>query len=354
MPHYVLNLYTEIYFFMKRRRDLATIKDIAEVLQISPSTVSKALNNATDISESLRQKVLDVAVEMGYHTKASRKLENRKLAILVQNMEYEEEGDFGFDIVLGFNQAAFRHSWKVDVIKVTPEMEETEKYDNFLLANSYSGAYLLGFTLDDPWFVQAAATTLPTIFLDNFIRENPKVGELCTDSNEGISLLLTHLLELGHTKIGFFTGPSNSNVFRIRRQAFLRYMTYSNHPVKDHWVIQGDIYRTSAANKLDAILNGEVTAIICSSDEAAIGVISECIRKGLRVPEDISVVGFDDIPAAANCTPPLTTVHQSRTQLGSGGFIALNSLLEGLPVSLTTLRPHLVIRSSTAPVRKED
>lgn len=99
---------------------MATIKDIANRLGVSVSTVSKGLNGASDISEELRQIVLDTAVEMGYSTKRSKKVENRKLAIFVENMDFETSTQFGYELVLGFKQNAFRHKWDVTVIPVPP------------------------------------------------------------------------------------------------------------------------------------------------------------------------------------------------------------------------------------------
>lgn len=90
---------------------MATIKDIANRLGVSVSTVSKGLNGASDISDELRQMVLDTAVEMGYSTKRSKKVENRKLCIFIENMNYETIDEFGYDIVLGFKQNAFRRKW---------------------------------------------------------------------------------------------------------------------------------------------------------------------------------------------------------------------------------------------------
>ena len=108
---------------------MATIKDIANRLGVSVSTVSKGLNGASDISDELRQMVLDTAVEMGYATKRSKKVENRKLAIFIENMDYEAATQFGYEIVLGFKQNAFRHNWDVTVIPVTPAFQLAEKYD---------------------------------------------------------------------------------------------------------------------------------------------------------------------------------------------------------------------------------
>lgn len=98
---------------------MTTIKDIADRLGISLSTVSKGLNGANDISEELRQLVLDTAVEMGYQTKKMKKEEFKKLCLFIKNMDYESPEDFGYDIILGFKQSAFRDNWNVDVIPVT-------------------------------------------------------------------------------------------------------------------------------------------------------------------------------------------------------------------------------------------
>lgn len=151
---------------------MATIKDIANRLGVSVSTVSKGLNGASDISDELRQMVLDTAVEMGYSTKRSKKVENRKLCIFIENMNYETIDEFGYDIVLGFKQNAFRRKWDVDILPITPAFQEEEKYDTFLLKNGYCGAFLMGLALHDSWIKQLENTTMPTVLLDNFISGN--------------------------------------------------------------------------------------------------------------------------------------------------------------------------------------
>ena len=161
---------------------MATIKDIAARLGVSISTVSKGLNGASDISEELRQTVLDTAVEMGYSTKRSRKVENRKLALFIENMNYESIDEFGYDVVLGFKQNAFKHKWDVDIIPVTPQLQAEEKYDTYILKNGYCGAFLVGFALHDEWMQQLKNTTMPTVLFDNYIENNPNVAYVGTDS----------------------------------------------------------------------------------------------------------------------------------------------------------------------------
>ncbi|MBR5359897.1 MAG: substrate-binding domain-containing protein, partial [Lachnospiraceae bacterium] len=100
-----------------------------------------------------------------------------------------------------------------------------------------------------------------------------------------------------------------------------------------------------------AFLENGATAIMCGNDLIASGVVEECKARGLRVPEDISVIGFDDIPIASAMTPALTTVNQNRLELGKGGYAMLSSLISGIAISKALLRPKLVVRKSTSKAR---
>ena len=209
---------------------MATIKDIANKLGISVSAVSKSMNGASDISEELRQLVLDTAVELGYSIKRSRQKEHRKLALFIENMEYETENDFGYDIVLGFKQGAFKDNWDVDVIPVTPTFQLENKYDTYLLSKGYSGAFIVGFALQDEWMNQFKTTTMPTVLFDNSIKHNPNTCYVGTDNYEGIDEAIEHLSKLGHTKIAFLNGSLHSMVSEQRQEAFLQGM--KNHNLK--------------------------------------------------------------------------------------------------------------------------
>ena len=321
---------------------MATIKDIANRLGVSVSTVSKGLNGASDISDELRQMVLDTAVEMGYSTKRSKKVENRKLCIFIENMNYETIDEFGYDIVLGFKQNAFRRKWDVDILPITPAFQEEEKYDTFLLKNGYCGAFLMGLALHDSWIKQLENTTMPTVLFDNFISGNPNVCYLGTDSYEGITMAVNHLVNLGHKNIAFLNGSLYSLVSDQRQEAFESAMAAASLPV------QKDLTAYSAKYHVPGFLSAGATAVVCGNDLIAKGVIDECTKRGFRVPEDVSVVGFDDISIAATFDPPLTTIRQERNELGRCAYDILNSLIHHIPISKTLLRPKLIERESTA------
>lgn len=328
---------------------MATIKDIANKLGISVSTVSKGLNGASDISDALRQTVLDTAVEMGYTTKKMKKEEHKKLCVFIENMDYETTSQFGYEIILGFKQAAFRDNWDVTVLPINPTFQMQEKYDTYMLKGGYSGAFLLGFSLQDNWMSQLAATTMPTVLFDNYVRKNPNVAYVGTDSFEGIDLIIDHLVSLGHEKIAFLNGSPNSMVSEQRMQAYMDSLALHGLTYDEKLAAYGYYVADSAKYHVPAFLSEGATAILCGNDLIASGVIMECQMRGFRVPEDISVVGFDDLPISAHLMPPLTTIRQDRIELGKCGYFALNSLIHHVSVSRTMLRAQYIERESTAP-----
>lgn len=333
---------------------MATIKDIANKLGVSVSTVSKGLNGASDISDDVRQMVLDAAVEMGYATKRSKKIENRKLAIFIENMDYEASSQFGYEIVLGFRKNAFRHNWDVTVIPVTPSFQLTEKYDTYMLRNGFCGAFLVGFALHDEWMKQLAHTTMPTVLFDNYIRQNPNVAYVGTDNYEGIDAAVDHLYRLGHKKIAFLNGSLYSMVSEQRQEAYYTSMKAHGLETDKDLTAYGYYVADSAKYHVPTFLEAGATAIICGNDLIASGVIAECKQRGLCVPEDISVIGFDDIPISAMLEPPLTTVRQERGELGRCAYVTLNSLIHHIPICRTQIRAALVERESTAPCREKE
>lgn len=331
---------------------MATIKEIADRLGVSVSTVSKGLNGANDISESLRQTVLDTAVEMGYTTKQMRNRDLRKICIFVENMEYETPEQFGYDIVLGFRQAALREKFTVAILPVTPAFQSTEKYDTYMLKNGFVGGFMIGFALQDDWMSQFDNTTVPTVLFDNYIRKNPIVGSVGSDNLEGIDDAIIHLMKLGHRCIALINGSRHSCISEQRRQAYIDSMTLHNLPFSEATMPYAYYVAAAAKDHLDSLLSMGITAILCGNDLIASGVIGECHKRKIKVPDELSVIGFDDIPLAARLTPPLTTVRQYRTELGKSAFYTLAALLNHVPVSRSLLRPSLIIRNSTGPVKK--
>lgn len=331
---------------------MATIKEIAKRLGVAVSTVSKGLNGASDISDEMRQLVLDTAVEMGYSSKKMRKQENKKVCIFIENMDYENIDQFGYDIITGFKKAAARKHWEVAVIPASLNLQTEEKFDTYMLKHGFSGAFLVGFALHEDWLKQLNKTSVPTVLLDNYISNHAHTGYVGTDSFEGIQSAVEHLVALGHTHIAFLNGTKNSMVSKQRQQAFIQSMESCGLKAKEDLIEYGYFVPGCAKNHVPAFLDHGATAIMCASDLIATGVIEELNRRGLHVPEDISVIGFDDLPIASQLNPSLTTIRQDRTDLGKSAVLLLDGLMNNVAISKILLRAKFIVRNSTAPVKK--
>lgn len=329
-----------------------TVQEIAEKLQLSKSTVSKALNNASDVNENTRKKVIDEAIRMGYNIKNLKTQAQKRLCIFIENMDYDSVEQFAYEIILGFKTEALENNYEVDVVPFTMNEKPKYKYDNFMREKNYCGGFLLGFSFHDQFVQQLNNTIYPTVLLDNYI-DNEHVAWIGTDSYEGIQKAVGYLLELGHRKIALLNGGYNSRVSHERLFSYQAAMAGYHLPISDELIGRGDYTENCAEKIVPQFLKNNVTAIVCANDRMAFGVIRELRKLGKSVPEDISVIGYDDLPLASYTFPALTTIHQSRLELGKGAFFVLQKMFSGIPINKILLKPKLIIRDSAAPINPE-
>lgn len=330
---------------------MPTINDIAAKLGVSKSAVSKALNNADDVSESLRRKVLETAVEMGYKKNRARKNAPRKLCVLVENLDHKNPAGFGHDLVIGFEQTAVLDGWDVEIRTVTMEEQTQTPYDAFMLSHQYEGAFILGFSLSDPWMTDLKTSKTPAVLHDNDIRENPFVTYVGVNSEEGFDMAISYLKKHRHIRIGYLGGSGNSFIVRARRHAYARAME-AHHLTVDPANIGQSCYISECINDhLPRLLKNNVTAILCEHDQMANAVMIHCTELGYRIPEDISIIGFDDTAFSSYTTPPLTTIRQDQNALGRCGYYALTSLLNHTFISSLLLRAEFIERGSAGPAK---
>ena len=325
---------------------MATLNDIAAKLGISKSTVSKGLSNASDVSEDLRKKIVEVAAEMGYSGRRTQK----RLCILVENMGYTEPNQFGYDLIAGFNQMASAEGWVVDVVPFTKEEQENASYSEFMARGGYQGALLLGFSLVDPWMKGEFRTAqIPTVLYDNCIPGNTFMASVGCDSKGGMEAAVRHLYELGHRRIGLLSGALDSYIMKERYNAFSSAMEKCGLEIYPELIGIGYFVAETTRKCLPKLIQAGATAILCSEDTRALAAYTDCVDRRIRVPEDVSIVGFDDLPISAYMNPSLTTIRQDQLALGKCGYYALSCLLNGVPIASILLRAPLIIRGSTGP-----
>ncbi len=330
---------------------MATLEDIAKVLGVSKGTVSKALSGAGDVSETMRRSVLEKAVELGY-SRLRRGEEAPKLAIFITNMEYKKPQDFGYDIIIGFRKMAEPDGFQVDIIPLTFEMEEQNRYDEFIMRNNYRGALFLGLSLDHPWLKEFETCKTPTVLYDNRVGGNPNVTYVGADNPEGMYTAVRYLKSLGHHQIGYLGSALGAYIYKLRYYAFFDALRASGLPADENQAgVHYDVEECVRLH-LSRVLATNCTAIMCSHDVIALRVMERCRELGYRVPEDISVMGFDDIPLCETSNPPLTTIRQNRTEIGKSAYCALSSQMENVPLSTFLLHTELITRSSCGPLSK--
>jgi DNA-binding LacI/PurR family transcriptional regulator len=324
---------------------MATLEDIAKKVGVSKSTVSKALNGAGDVSEAMRRMVLEAAVELGY-TRLRRNDDTPKLAVFITNMEYSCREDFGYDIIVGFRKMAEPDGFLTDIIPLTIGMEENCRYESYMMEHNYRGALFLGLSLDHPWLEEFKTCRIPTVLYDNRILGNPHVTYVGADNQEAMHAAVRYLMSLGHQQIGYLGSALGAYVYQQRYRAFfeaLREYGLPSNPTR-----AGTNHDTEECIRLhlSRLLDMGCTAIVCSHDILARRVLECCRDKGLRIPEQISVIGFDDLPFCKSTVPPLTTIRQNRTEIGKSAFCALSSQLENVPLSTFLLHTELIARGS--------
>ena len=325
---------------------MTTIADIGKRLGVSKSTVSKALNNAPDISETLRKTIVETAVEMGYSKLRQNKKEQKKLCILVENMDYTNELHFGYQIIIGFRQLAEPAGYQVDVIPLDTAMQRSMGFAAFMLQHHYPGAFNLGMALNDPWMNDLQTSRTPSVLFDNYIPEKPATCYVGIDNSEGMNLAVKYLKYLGHRKIGYLSTSLGSYITQVRHRTF--FSALRKNGLKSDPRLAGISFHVSECvqKHVPKLIEQGVTAIICCHDQMANAAMVQCREAGLKIPEDISIVGFDDLPICAYTEPPMTTVRQDQLLLGKCGYQALESLLEGVPVGTLLLHASLVERQS--------
>lgn len=332
---------------------MTTIYDIAKKSGFSVTTVSKALNDYKDVSPKTKEKILTIAEELGFRPNSvARSLTMKKSWII---------GVFFTDHV----NSGFKHPFFVDVIESFKKVVGKKGYDLLFFANqmgekdiSYvdhckdrnvDGVIILGLDRKDPFLPELIHSGIPCVSVDlDIVGKN--AGYICSDNSKGAEVAVKHLYELGHKNIAHISGRMETLAGQQRYIGFQKALEKLKIPFRKDYVVDGD-YTTEGgyrAMKQLIELPDPPTAVFCAGDLMAIGAMKLLRDKGLSVPSDVSIIGFDDIDLAEFVTPPLTTIRQNKQELGRKAADALLSLIEESQAfsPIITVPVELVIRGS--------
>lgn len=329
-----------------------TIQDIAKRAGVSTATVSRALANPEQVSERFRQKVSEAVSETGYMpNKAARNLRSQKsmtILVVVPNVV----NAFWPEVLRGIDNELVAAGYDLIIGNLDNLIEREERYVNLAASGQIDGVLLLSGRVPVGRDRSMSDLTLPIVTLASAI-PGLDVPQVIVNERTVSADIAQHFVDLGHKRFGYVAGPEG-NFNEVER-----YAGYSGRLI-DAGFAPSDIVRIPAGYSFAAgakagqefvAMKVRPTAIYCACDESAISFVKVVRSKGLEVPGDVSVVGFDGIEAASYCEPTLTTVKQPRIQMGRTGARALLDQLAGKPVQpgLITLDAPLVIEASTGP-----
>ncbi len=325
-----------------------TIKEIATALGLSASTVSKALNNASDVSVETRKRVNNYAKSVGFSLR--RNNDAKRICVLFENMDSSATAQVSYPVLTGFQQAANAYHYEVVVEHCTSKNPPNLK--KLCLENDFCALMILGTKLDSPLIQELESENITAMLMDSYVK-NPKVSCISSDNINSVAAIVAHLIKLGHKKIGFLGGDKESTVTRERFSGYLVGLLEGNIEYNSDYVHYGDYTENSGYKAADYFAATDVTAVVCASDLIAIGLINGLKKHDLRVPEDISVSGFDDLDIARYFSPALTTVKQDFIALGENAFTLLRQAIKGNKIKRVTIHTEPIFRNSTAPAKEQ-
>ena len=324
-----------------------TVRTIAKELKLSTATVSKALSGKAEISKQTRDRVIACAKEIGYFKKTS--LYGRLGVLAVNPSEIEDTGIL-FHTLMGFQKYAQALESDSVIINVNLEDMKRQTLDEVIIKNRLDGLFVAGLKTTDPYYLQLETATSPIVVMD-IICYNPMVGTVGTNSIAGGNLAISHLYSLGHRRIGFINGHKEAYISQERLAGYVAGLNRHNIAFCDELCYNGDFSLESGSRAAQYFLDKKITAIYAASDTMASGALQYFSGAGLKIPQDTSVIGFDDQPICLGTAPHLTTIAQNPTALGEAAC-ALLRLLPGLsPIKHVRINPTLVIRGSTGGVK---
>jgi len=333
-----------------------SITDIARAAGVSPSTVSRALQDHPRISAKKRAIIRTLAQQMGYQpSQIARSLVTGRTKTL--GMVITDVTDpFVAEVMKGAEQAgrALGYSLLFATSQRNPGQEILAA--QLLLGRQVDGMIVVSSRAAGGYTDLLRSHGMPLVLINHELND-PHAHTVRTDNREGVRKAVTHLWELGHSQIAFVAGPEGGRSSRERLDAFYEVGAALGLPQLPEWVIDGEGLLEDGSRAFSALstLEKRPTAVLCYNDLTAIGLMAEAHEAGLRVPENISVVGYDNIPLGAFTTPPLTTIDQPREALGRTAVENCVRAISGENVAGAVLPGALVIRKSTSiPPQKED
>ena len=331
---------------------MATMKDIARIAKVSTSTVSHVINNTRYVSDEIREKIMKVVNELNYTPSAvARSLkvkETKTLGMLVT----ATSNPFFAEVVSGVEQYCNQHHYNLIISSIDGNEQRLQQNIQTLIQKQVDGLLLM-YSDTRHAMVEQLNLNLPIVVMDWWPTEL-NADKIYENSEFGAYLATKTLIEQGHKNIAIITGKLDKSLAHNRLLGYQKALQDAHLPLNPDWIIESHFDFEGGVEGMKKLLQitPRPTAVFACSDTIAVGVYQVAWQQGLRIPQDISVIGYDNIMLAQYLTPPLTTIHQPKAELGK---LAVETLLErikspNLEYKTTMLQPQLIWRASVVKI----
>lgn len=337
-----------------------TLKDIALKANVSRMTVSRVFSNNKNVSPKTRNKIEKIAEKMGYHPNlVARSLSSARsmtIGVFIPKIKNVFLDVYISQILSGISDVTQELNYRIMFFPFEYNKDQANLYVSISRSNLVDGIILLKTRKDDIGIDKLSETGFPFILV-NHKRNSEKINFVDSCNIRGAQLAVDHLYNMGHRKIAFITGEMNETNAIDRLNGYKKALKDYRLPFNKEWIINGGFSKDIAYEASSKILHSKKlpTAIFCSDDYMAIGVMKKIKEIGLSVPEDISIVGFDDIELSSYIKPSLTTISQPIYEIGKKSAELLLDLIERrreTPIH-ELLDVELIVRESTSPPPKK-
>jgi LacI family transcriptional regulator len=336
-----------------------TMQNIADQLGLSRFAVSRALNGGEGVSEDTRRRVVEVAEQLGYIQPGAFRnkdlFRTRNILFMVGEEKFTEQA-FWPHVISGVELATRQRMLNLMIAVISQEHDEQGIVPAALLQNYVDGALAVGEF--QPAFLEAVARQKQPAVLVDMDGFNTRFDAVTTADSEGAYMSVRHLAELNHQRIGFVGDLSFAGSFRRRYQGFLlakqqlglydgQELALTNYAESHYWDLTEVKSKLAKAEQLP-------TGFVCANDKAALVLITALLELGFKVPDDVSVIGFDNINLASTCSPALTTIHVYKERMGEKAMELLEWRINNpsAPREMVNISTELIIRDSTAVAKK--